>query len=247
MRCNWQDRVSKGNFVVTLTYEDNFLSFTSQGNATLNYSDFQRFMKRLRKMYPFKDIRYICRGEYGGQLGRPHFHVCLFGLEFTNVNEAGFVLSDLWPYGGCMVDVYSGRAIRYITKYIIDPVKDGYISTDEEMVKPIFTASKRPSIGYNFFNSLTYERCERINEYAYLDEDDIIVPLPQLFVKKADTRVCGPDDNLENHFKHVARKDERREKFKLDNVIFTSPNGQVNRAEYIAQNNRKKYIKSKSK
>ena len=47
----------------------------------LKKSDFQKFIKRLRKDY---DIKYFACGEYGDKTLRPHFHAILFGVNFSD-------------------------------------------------------------------------------------------------------------------------------------------------------------------
>ena len=64
------------NCFVTLTYGRDQLP----PNGSLCHRDFQLFMKRLRKV--FIDARFYMCGEYGEENGRPHFHACLFNVDF---------------------------------------------------------------------------------------------------------------------------------------------------------------------
>lgn len=80
---------------VTLTYRDEHLTYTRNGYQTLNYSDYQKFEKRLRKHGI--ELRRVVAGEYGSETQRPHFHAILFGVDevklarlaskFTNTQE----------------------------------------------------------------------------------------------------------------------------------------------------------------
>ena len=45
---------------------------------------FKKFMKRLRKRFKGKRIRFYMCGEYGEQFDRPHFHACIFGVDFPD-------------------------------------------------------------------------------------------------------------------------------------------------------------------
>lgn len=66
------------NCFLTLTYDD--LNLPRYGQLVKR--DLQLFFKRLRKnVGPF---RYVACGEYGEQKRRPHFHVALFGLDFSD-------------------------------------------------------------------------------------------------------------------------------------------------------------------
>lgn len=84
---------------LTLTYADEFLP----ADGSLQVPDVQRFFKRLRMALhkgrgvgawspaiPDRRVRYLAVGEYGEQLGRPHYHALLFGVDFRE---------DRRPYG----------------------------------------------------------------------------------------------------------------------------------------------------
>lgn len=75
------------NSFITLTYDDKRLPFREEGqlpaNVGLHYPDFQDFMYRLRDRFG-SGIRFICAGEYGDKLGRPHFHAILFNFNFPD-------------------------------------------------------------------------------------------------------------------------------------------------------------------
>lgn len=63
---------------ITLTYEKP--PITPNGFMTLHTPDFQKFMKRLRKLHPRGTrIKYYAVGEYGTERKRPHYHAILFG------------------------------------------------------------------------------------------------------------------------------------------------------------------------
>ncbi|MDX8558692.1 hypothetical protein OZ663_18615, partial [Elizabethkingia sp. HX CGY] len=47
---------------------------------SLDYRDFQLFMKRARKLQE-KKISYFLVGEYGSQTFRPHYHAIVFDVE----------------------------------------------------------------------------------------------------------------------------------------------------------------------
>lgn len=100
VRCVHESHMHSDSCFVTLTYDDVHLS----RDRSLNYRDFQLFMKRLRKHFlysnkvsgsdsrtalssgrvPEKCIRFYMCGEYGEQFSRPHFHACLFGVFFPD-------------------------------------------------------------------------------------------------------------------------------------------------------------------
>lgn len=98
-----ESRMHTSSRFITLTYNDDAVPRDDENKMTLQpakHSDFQLFMKRLRKKYG-PAIRFFAAGEYGqvcktchlsliqcickefkADLGRPHFHAILFNLSF---------------------------------------------------------------------------------------------------------------------------------------------------------------------
>ena len=60
MRCLHEASLHENNAFITLTYDDSNLP----RGGSLDYSDFQKFMKRLRKRIGRK-VSFYCGGEYG--------------------------------------------------------------------------------------------------------------------------------------------------------------------------------------
>lgn len=78
IRISHEARMHDQSCFLTLTYDDVNLPLHGQ----LVKRDLQLFFKRLRKLVgPF---RYVASGEYGELSRRPHFHVALFGLDFSS-------------------------------------------------------------------------------------------------------------------------------------------------------------------
>lgn len=120
------------NCFLTLTYDDVCLPLYGQ----LVKRDLQLFFKRLRKC-GFK-FRYVACGEYGELRRRPHFHVALFGVDFSEDRiEYGSgirgdkiyvsrVLGSVWaksvfPFGhtiGSLTFESAAYIARYITKRV---------------------------------------------------------------------------------------------------------------------------------
>lgn len=64
------------NCFVTLTYAPEWMPAL----GSLQKSDYQNFLKRLRKSVAPLKLRYFVVGEYGDEGGRPHYHMALFGF-----------------------------------------------------------------------------------------------------------------------------------------------------------------------
>lgn len=129
MRCLHESTLYENNSFITLTYSDENLP----EGGSLQYEDFQRFMKRLRKRTKSK-IRFYMGGEYGenGTI-RPHYHACLFGYDFpdkvfykrTGSGEKIYtskLLESLWPFGLSSVGNVTFESAAYIARYCIQKV-----------------------------------------------------------------------------------------------------------------------------
>lgn len=108
------------NCFVTLTYNK------LPEHGSLQKRDFQLFMKRLRKKYG-SNIRFYAAGEYGPSLGRPHYHACLFGIDFSdklpwksergNMLYTSDTLSDLWGHGFVTIGEVTFETAAYTARY----------------------------------------------------------------------------------------------------------------------------------
>lgn len=129
-------------------------------------------MKRLRKSYPHDTIRFFHCGEYGEQLSRPHYHACLFGIDFpdqtlwTIVNGQKLYrsasLERLWRKGFSTIGTITWQSAAYVARYITKKITGAAASTHYERIckdtgevsklKPEYTTmSRRPGIGSNWF------------------------------------------------------------------------------------------------
>lgn len=126
VRCMHESKMHEFNCFLTLTYDDAHLP----DNGNLYYPDFQKFMKRLRKRFKGVEINYYMCGEYGERFGRPHYHVCLFGVDFLDrkefrKGESGFMtytselLSKIWTDGDAFVGDLTFESAAYCARYIM--------------------------------------------------------------------------------------------------------------------------------
>lgn len=115
------------NCFLTLTYDDRHLP----PNGSLVKSDFQNFMKRLRKEYG-TGIRYYHCGEYGETFARPHYHALLFNHDFPdkrvystrngNTLFSSEKLSDLWKNGHALIGEVTFESAAYVARYVMKKV-----------------------------------------------------------------------------------------------------------------------------
>lgn len=190
VRCVHEASLHRDNCFLTLTYRDDDRAIS------LDYTDFQLFMKRLRARFPKDDIRFFCCGEYGetnprtgvkdGGKYRAHFHAILFGFNFPDRVpcrmldkadlEKSALLDELWRHGDCKIGEVTFESAAYVARYAMKKVTgdlaDGVytvVTADGEMVErtpEMLVMSKRPAIGKRWF--------ERFGKHVYY-KDKVVV------------------------------------------------------------------------
>ena len=168
------------NCFITLTYRPKENCTSEQlakgqhipDDGSLNKKHFQDFMKRLRKHFQGVRIRYYHCGEYGDQLDRPHYHACLFNLDFADKelykNNNGYplfisqTLEKLWGYGFATVGALTFETAAYCARYCTKKItgvraQDHYLRCDEYGVaywlQPEYTTmSRRPGVGRTWYD-----------------------------------------------------------------------------------------------
>ena len=195
IRCMHEGKMHPHNCFLTLTYNDANLP----PGGSLRYRDYVLFMKRLLKALgskrnqtivgginkprrtrshgatphtPAKGFRFYMCGEYGEQYGRPHFHACIFGLDFADklyVGKSGSgskvyqspTLEKLWPHGFSSIGDVTFESAAYVARYVMKKVngqqqKKHYERIDLEtgeiyQLKPEFNnMSRAQGIGKSF-------------------------------------------------------------------------------------------------
>lgn len=112
------------NSFITLTYNDESLP----PGGTLVKKHFQDFMKRLRERIAPK-IRFYHCGEYGDDLGRPHYHALIFNFAFPdrkfwklirkNPAYRSQLLEQTWGQGFTSIGNVSFASAAYVARYIM--------------------------------------------------------------------------------------------------------------------------------
>lgn len=130
-------------------------------SGSLDKSDVQRFVRSLRKalgrkhipselLYdtqpprgnadmgfhpiPRPNLRYYYGGEYGEtRTRRPHYHLCLFGIQFADAKhlldtDAGFrlyespILKTYWPHGQHRLSELTWETAAYTARYVMKKI-----------------------------------------------------------------------------------------------------------------------------
>lgn len=170
----WADRMmleldhSKTAIFVTLTYDSLNVPVACalyDGSVlfTLDKRDVQLFMKRLRRSFDGREIRYYLAGEYGSQTHRPHYHAILFGLSLSDfpdikpVSKNSFgqylyssqKMYEIWKLGNVALAEVSWQTCAYVARYCVKKLGDDVSRETYESfgVLPEFSLmSRRPGI-----------------------------------------------------------------------------------------------------
>lgn len=165
MRCMHEASLHDANCFITLTYDDDHVP----ADGSLDYSHFQLFMKRLRKHFSsrvayrqdgqmrFKvvslPVRFYMCGEYGEEFDRPHYHACLFGVNFGDRVPVRFLcqsklftsptLSRLWPYGYSSIGEVNFESAAYVARYILKKITGDMADAHYNLVDSDGVVTKR--------------------------------------------------------------------------------------------------------
>ena len=158
-KCVFESYIHKYNYFLTLTYEDqnltfkdkNYIDLTGELRAepTLVKKDLQNFIKRLRKRHwldynKWNTLKYLACGEYGEITKRPHYHMILFSdypipdlTQFKRNHDKDILftsnyLDRIWGFGFTTIAEFTPATAGYVARYTI---KKLYGSTKKEYLK----------------------------------------------------------------------------------------------------------------
>lgn len=98
---------------ITLTYDEDALP----PGGSLCRRDLALFMKMLRRsVEPFR-LRYYACGEYGDRMGRPHYHLALWGVE-TELEAMQQTVLNCWCRGLVHVGTLDKGGMEYVAGYV---------------------------------------------------------------------------------------------------------------------------------
>lgn len=156
------------NSYLTLTYNDENLP----KNKSLKIDHLQKFFRKLRRKTG-KEIRYYAVGEYGDKLSRPHYHVCLFGYDFSDKEllttkrwkKARFqtgslfalywskYLETIWQRGFNTIGELTFESASYVARYVLKKQTGKNSKKYYKSKKPEFSImSRKPGIGRSWFD-----------------------------------------------------------------------------------------------
>lgn len=154
----------ESNSFLTLTYDPAHMPI----DGSLNVEHWKLFAKRARNHFQRKakkegrnpeSFRYFHCGEYGDLFGRPHYHACIFGVDFNNDRKIWTIshgnilycsdlLNSLWGKGKAFIGEVTFESAAYVARYAMKKVTGKKAEEYYQGRKPEYiTMSRRPGIG----------------------------------------------------------------------------------------------------
>lgn len=182
IRAIHEAQMHEKNSFITLTYADEHLT-----SPKLQYEDFQKFMRRLRKTQN-DPIGLFVTGEYGSETLRPHWHAIVFNWRPNDLKEhykngrgdqvyTSESLTKLWGKGHAELGSVTIDSAGYVARYAAkawDQSNELY-----REYKPISKKSQKYAIGKKWLEKFW----EDIFNYGELRVDGKRVPIPRYYVK----------------------------------------------------------------
>lgn len=154
---------------VTLTYAPEYLP----KNNELSKTEFQRFIRRLRKRIPFVRVKYVACGEYGELYGRAHYHCLLYFSDFIDYS----FIKDSWPFGIVDIAPFLSARAGYVAKYSVKQIGD-----DSQHIQEPFILISR-DVGF-YFLELHGDYCRKNYVATWENFSGYPVYLPRIFTER---------------------------------------------------------------
>lgn len=182
---------------VTLTFADEWLP----ADYGVHKLHLQLFMKRVRKRFG-EGIRFFACGEYGEQTKRPHYHVILFGTDYSEDRKPwrqsgpyllykSETLQKQWPFGHHEIGECTPQSAQYVAKYVTKRVTGDRAHTHYQRVNPytgeickvnaeFVLMSRNPGIGSAWYDQYASDCFP--SDFVILD--GVKRPVPAYYKKK---------------------------------------------------------------
>lgn len=161
IRCMHESELHDDNCMVTLTYDDEHLP----DDHSLRPVDVQLWLKRLRKRFDDRKIKFFLAGEYGDEKKRPHYHVLLFGIDFQDSIDYNSedsrpsvtALQETWNLGHVHVAPLTLETASYVARYCLKKQTEEIDYVDKSngvILEREFTRmSRRPGIASSWIQA----------------------------------------------------------------------------------------------
>ncbi len=218
-RCHLESKNSPFNYFITLTYNDESVTLSENGNMTLNREHFDEFIKAIRNKFKYKfnhdGVRYFACGEYG--IPRPHYHLILFNAPIPDltidiqtddgqiihkkspVDNSYYMWSqfvkDCWPYGNILIANANWNTSAYVSRYILKKItgEEGRKVYSEKLgiLPPFLAMSRRPGIGFKYLDDHFNDFYEDMHLYIPRRSSCLVSSLPRYFIRKIKDHDAG--------------------------------------------------------
>lgn len=185
VRCVLESSLYSNNCFLTLTYDESKKGYHNE----LDYSEIQKFKKRLRKHCKGKRIQIFNVHEYGRN-GKKHWHLIVFNHDFPdkerwassskNPYYTSKALTRLWPFGHHIIGDVSEASALYQAQYTQKDFKYGNLTNGKR------SNSKHSGIGKNYF----LQHFKQILSLGYIPFAGKKVPIPRYYQKLAHKHWC---------------------------------------------------------
>ena len=156
---------------ITLTYDEKNCPI----DGSLKPKDLQDFIKRLRRHFNARKIRYYAVGEYGDRSFRPHYHLVVYGvgpLEIAGSDFIGKPLSTIWGKGFVYATDVNENTAQYVAQYVCkkmtsrdDPRLGGKFPEFSRMsLKPGIGKDATSSMAQSLLNGHGWEQIEGMGD-----------------------------------------------------------------------------------
>jgi hypothetical protein len=183
IRCVHEASMHPKNSFITLTYSDENL-----GENRLDYTDFQLFMKKLRKTQN-EPIGFFCTGEYGEKSLRKHWHAIVFNYRPRDLKSLfatargdqvyeSASLSKLWTFGHSSLGDVTFESAGYCARYAAK--KLGFGQDGSHPFEPISKKSNKNAIGKKWLEK-NYR--DLLNVGAIVLQDGSTCSIPRYYQK----------------------------------------------------------------
>lgn len=171
-----EEKRSFSSLFITLTYDTRFVPISEKGYMSLQKSDFQKFMKRLRKNSKQNEkISYYACGEYGSRNFRPHYHAIIFNARKEQIERA-------WRLGDIHIGSVTGASLAYTLKYI-NKGKIIPMHRNDDRVPEFSLMSKGMGVNYITPSIVAYHKADLSRAYV-TNPDGHKIALPRYYKQK---------------------------------------------------------------
>lgn len=139
---------TQSGLFVTLTYDEQHLP----KDGSLDKRHVQLFLKRLRYYLGVDKVRFYAVGEYGDKSWRPHYHLILFGVNYTHKA----LIEKSWTKGLIHVGTAEPDSMQYVAGYVTKKMTNSKDSRLLGRLPEFGLMSRRPGIGHSAIESFAH-------------------------------------------------------------------------------------------